>query len=154
MSLMVNFFERQIISMNKKFKIRYYHIGIVVFVLIGIYFFGFYCRVHLPALENGVVYNTGSGRNIIENVSDEDLNIIKNIFDNQFLYYDCAVPSCGFGDETSIRFNDDSLVFWFACDTCPIVYYKNKHMYFNLSNNEDKVLKTILSKYGLNFPAL
>lgn len=39
-----------------------------------------------------------------------------------------------------------------ACDGCPMVYYKNENRYFKLSEEENKMLKRILEKYGFYFP--
>ncbi len=88
---------------------------------------------------------------ISENLSDEDLNIIRKMFDNKKLYKDN--PSCGFSENIAVVL-DKSEVFCIACDECPIIYYKNKGMFFKLSAQENKIFRSILTKYGFFFPCI
>jgi len=44
--------------------------------------------------------------------------------------------------------------FCFACDSCPVVYWKNKNKFIKLSEKENEELKGILALYGFEFPCL
>ena len=86
-------------------------------------------------------------------VLQEDLKQLYKNMNHRVLRWDN--PSCGFGEDVSMTLIDENGQehhFWFACDTCPIVYYKEQNRYFNLSNKEDAEIKEILSTYGFYFP--
>lgn len=102
-------------------------------------------------MESGKVSFVYGDSNILENLSDKDCNIIKDMFDNKKLYKDN--PSCGFSENIAIVF-DDSKVFCIANDECPIIYYQNKNLFFDLSNKENELLRNILTQYGLYFPCV
>lgn len=75
--------------------------------------------------------------NIHEELSKNDIDTIKEIFDGKKLYNDN--PSCGFSEDVSLVL-DNTESFYMACDTCPIIYYKNEDKYFKLSDDEIKNL--------------
>ena len=85
-------------------------------------------------------------------LTKEDAEVMFGLFDGQVLYRDD--PSCGFSEEVSVSFNDGAHVFWFAQDSCPIVYYKNSDKYLSLSDREQRSLYSILKKYGFRFPCV
>ena len=88
-------------------------------------------------------------------VLQEDLKQLYKNMNHRVLRWDN--PSCGFGGDVSMTLIDENGQehhFWFACDTCPIVYYKEQNRYFNLSNKEDAEIKEILSTYGFYFPCI
>lgn len=97
-----------------------------------------------------VIYEYGDLK-ISENLSDEDLGKIRNIFDNKKLYKDDL--SCGFSENIAVVL-DESETFCIARDECPIIYCKNEGVYFNLSDQENKLFHSILEKYGLVFPCV
>lgn len=88
----------------------------------------------------------------IENVfSQEELKILCNIFDGKRLYKDAL--SCGFTENVAIKVND-SQTFCIACDTCPIIYWKEKDRFFYLSEEEKEQLYKLLEEYGFSFPCI
>lgn len=102
-------------------------------------------------------YNNGEARfeygHIMKKTSlaPEDIDHINTIFSNKKLYVDH--PSCGFNSSISIVM-DDTELFCFAQDGCPIVYYENRNRYFRLSYDENSKLHSILKKYGFVFPCV
>lgn len=84
-------------------------------------------------------------------LTPEDINHINIIFSNKKLYVDH--PSCSFSPNISIIM-DDTELFCFAQDGCPIVYYANRNRYFQLSREENSQLHSILKKYGFIFPCV
>lgn len=105
------------------------------------------------------IRTTNSGRvtfvygdiNISEELSNEDLNVLIEIFDNKKLYKDN--PSCGFSENIAVIF-DESEIFCIACDECPIVYYQNTGQFFDLTSQENELLRSILTEYGFYFPCI
>lgn len=84
-------------------------------------------------------------------LSSEDLSIIKALLDNKRMYSDNL--SCGFTENVAVIF-DNSQTFCFACDTCPIVYWKEKNKYIKLSDEEKEQLYKVLEKYNFVFPCV
>lgn len=84
-------------------------------------------------------------------LSDIELAAIKAIFNRKKLFKDN--PSCGFSEEVSIKFNQ-AQTFCIARDTCPIIYWKEKDMYFKLSEEEKAELYKILESYDFYFPCV
>jgi len=74
-------------------------------------------RTDTSTISNGRIRFEYNGKNILDDLSEEDLNTIKEIFNNKKLYKDS--PSCGFDDNIAILFNAESQVFCIARDTCP-----------------------------------
>ena len=77
-------------------------------------------------------------------ISEEDVARIKEIFQDKHLYRDN--PSCGYGDNATIKFNNEASFFFFF-DSCPTIYFENKDRYFDISEEEQKELYRIISKY-------
>ena len=88
------------------------------------------------------------GRDINTSLSNEEGELLKNIFNDKRLYSDD--PSCGFTEDVSIRFED--MVFCIACDNCPIVKLGSK--YFKISTTDRKTVEQIFEKYGGSFPCV
>lgn len=82
-------------------------------------------------------------------LSDGDLALIIRTFDNKRLY--CDAPSCGFTENASLIINGDE-IFCIACDSCPVVYWKNKNRYFNIPEKEYIKMKETLESYGFLLP--
>lgn len=98
--------------------------------------------------------NTGTAKfvyndiNIETQISDEDLEQIINIFKNKKLCIDS--PSCGFSKNVSLKI--DNKTFCIANDTCGVIYLLEKDKYFHIDNEENKLLRNILRRYGFIFP--
>lgn len=107
-------------------------------------------RTDMSKVENGSVHFAYDDENIATELADEDLDIIKDIFDHKKLYKDN--PSCGFTEQVSVSLNDDSEIFCIACDTCPILYSKKDDRYFKLSERDNTVMRELLKNYGFHFP--
>ncbi len=92
-----------------------------------------------------------NGVNISCPITNQELCLIKSIFDKKKMYMDN--PSCGFSDDISVRFNDSQTV-CFACDTCPIIYWKEENRYFSITEKEKMQLYNVLENYGFLFPCI
>lgn len=127
--------------------------GIIIFgiILSCIAFFILINRVNTKNLTSGTVIFKYGDNNINESLSQNDLSFLIDLFDNKIMYSDN--PSCGFTKNVSILFND-SEYFYFACDTCPVIYWENRNKYFRLSDSEYKELVEMLSEYGVFFPCI
>lgn len=108
-------------------------------------------KTNVSTIYDGKVVFKYDETNITKKLSNKDLNIIKNIFDNKKLYKDS--PSCGFSDNIAVVL-DGTQVFCIACDECPIIYYKNEELFFKLSNRENDLLRNTLTQYGFRFPCV
>ena len=109
-------------------------------------------RTNMSTINNGRVRFEYGDKDILTDLSEEDLNTIKEIFNNKRLYKDN--PSCGFSESIAVLLNDDAQIFYIACDTCPIIYYKNEGLYFKISDEENTLLRNLLKKYGFYFPCV
>lgn len=108
-------------------------------------------RTNMAFAKNGKIIFVYEGFNITHDLSDDEMNTIKNIFDNKTMYVDNL--SCGFSDEISVKFND-SQTFCFARDTCPIVYWKEAEKFIELTETEKQELYNLLKGYGFIFPCV
>lgn len=90
-------------------------------------------------------------KNIVQTISANDLTKLYVLFEGKRLYSDDL--SCGFSENIAIVINE-SEQFYFACDSCPIVYWKNKNKFFKLSASEYDELMEILRGYGFVFPCV
>lgn len=130
------------------------HIKKVIFGLIPIVvliLFLWFGTTNIPEPTTGSVRFDYTDNTV--QVLQEDLKQLYKNMNHRVLRWDN--PSCGFGEDVSMTLIDENGQehhFWFACDTCPIVYYKEQNRYFNLSNKEDAEIKKILSTYGFYFP--
>ncbi len=86
-----------------------------------------------------------------EKITDEELLFLKKMFSGKIMYVDN--PSCGFSEQISIVF-DESQTFCIACDTCPVIYWKEKDRYFRLATKEKDELYRFLEKYNCSFPCV
>jgi len=87
----------------------------------------------------------------VHRLDNEELELIKDIFDGKSMYKDS--PSCGFSTDISIKFNN-SQTFCIACDTCPVVYWKEENSYIRLTEKEKLRLYDLLEAYGFSFPCV
>lgn len=91
------------------------------------------------------VYFNVKGYNRVETkLSAEDAQSIRRMFEGKSSYFDS--PSCGFTENASIKIGFST--YMPACDGDEIV--KSGLMYFNLSDKENKELRRILKKYGVD----
>lgn len=125
--------------------------GLIVIVLIIFILLEFFKLKEIINIadsnEAEIVYVYGD-KNITEELSKDDLIIIKDIINGKQLYKD--EPSCGFDENISLRF--DKNIFSVACDGCPIIKYNNK--YFNVSDLQIEEIHNIMKKYGAKFPCV
>lgn len=84
-------------------------------------------------------------------LSDKELEAVKAIFNGKKLHKD--TPNCCFSEAACIKF-DDGRTFCIAQDTCPIVCWKEKNKYIELTENEKNQLYKLLEPYGFTFPCL
>lgn len=136
--------------MKKTVLISVAMLAVVVFACVGIYFIK-QNRVDLSFAENGETFFEYNDTHHSHSLSDKDLETLKELFNDKRMYKD--TPSCGFCDEVSIVFNN-SQTFCIAGDTCPIIYWKQKNMYFKLSEDEKTQLYKLLEAYGFSFPCV
>jgi hypothetical protein len=89
-------------------------------------------------------------KNIETEMSADDFRIITEIFKGKVLFSD--VPSCGFSKDIAVLI--DNQTFCLACDDCGLVYLSEKDKYFDLSEEENKKVREILTSYGFHFPCV
>ncbi len=87
---------------------------------------------------------------IEQSMSDEDSEIVREIFNNKELSY--GSPACGFDKDVALITGDDT--YCIACDHCGIIYSVNKDQYFDLSDEENETLRELLGEYGFSFPCV
>lgn len=87
---------------------------------------------------------------IEQSMSDEDSEIVREIFNNKELSY--GYPACGFDENVALITGDDT--YCIACDYCGTIYSVNKDQYFNLSDEENETLRELLGEYGFSFPCV
>ena len=144
------------ISSSIQLKRHGVHIKKVIFGLIPIVvliLFLWFGTTNIPEPTTGSVRFDYTDNTV--QVLQEDLKQLYKNMNHRVLRWDNS--SCGFGEDVSMTLIDENGQehhFWFACDTCPIVYYKEQNRYFNLSNKEDAEIKEILSTYGFYFPCI
>lgn len=130
-------------------------IGIVIVVaimLVGLFLIGFNSKkVEIEKDSKIVGIFNCRDNNINVSFTDEDIDIIYEIFNGKKLYKDGL--SCGFIEDVSIIINDNKK-FYFALDGDPYVYFENEDRFFTLSDDENTKLKEVLSKYGFYFPCI
>ncbi len=133
---------------------RYFIYLLIVFVFAAACF-GMMClrdnRVKMEfATEAKVCFQYGDV-NVLQNLDDEELAIIKGIFDGKKLYKDN--PSCGFSESILIKFNEYQ-TFCIARDTCPIVYILEADRYLKLTEEEKTRLYNVLEAHGVFLPCV
>lgn len=107
--------------------------------------------INIESVNVGEAIFKYAGNNISHTLSHQELIVIENIFNGKMLYKDN--PSCGFTENVCVRFNG-SQTFCFACDTCPIIYWKEGNKYFKISEEEKQQLYELLGEYGFHFPCV
>ena len=125
---------------------------LVVAVLVGVVcIYVFTHRVDVDKVENVKIKFVYSDNDINVEMSRDDMDKIKNIFDGKIKVKDN--PSCGFDESISVQLGVDQ-TFCPAQDGCPIVYLKEENVYIRLSESEIEELHNILGKYGMYFPCV
>lgn len=101
--------------------------------------------------KKGQVIYQNYDNSIVRDLSDEEMQIVKSLFHHHIIHNaKIDMPSCGFVEERSIRFND-SHTFCIACDGCDVIYWKEKNVYFCISDKKMNILKHMFIKYGIRF---
>ena len=131
-----------------------YRILIIILVLFAVlsYFTGI---TDMKKVTGGKAVFIYEEKNVDTPLSEEHLEVIKEIFDKKILYRDN--PSCGFDENIAVKlcFSDNRIyTFCFARDTCNGIYWKEKNKYFDVSESEQKQLHAILETYGFRFPCV
>lgn len=108
-------------------------------------------QVKLETVNECVATFNYAGTNNNDILSEEDKQVVYELFNGKLLYRDNL--SCGFNEKVSLCF-DDSKTFCIARDTCPVIYWKEKDMYFRLSDLEQQQLYSLLEVYGFRFPCI
>ena len=123
---------------------------IIIFIMCIIFIFSFSScsKVALAPDDSGILNFIYGEQNINTEVKEDDLETIKEIFNNKILYSDN--PSCGFSKNISVIIGNKT--FCFACDGCKIIYLLEENKYFSLSEKEYETLNQVLFSYGMYFP--
>lgn len=128
-------------------------IVVVVIVLLLFLWWG-YNKISLLKLDSinvaRLVFNYGEIK-ISNDLTDSEIAIVRDIFDGSRTYIDEL--SCGFSEDIAVVI-DNSKTFCVACDTCPIVYWKEKKRYIKITEGEKIQLYNIFEKYGGKFPCV
>lgn len=130
---------------------KYFFIS--VFVLIGVIgMFGLQNnKLNTAEVKQAEVCFIYENINVSHYIGAEELERLKIIVDGKKLYRDN--PSCGFSENISIKFGREK-TFCVARDGCPIIYWKEKNRYIELSEEEKIKIYNILEKYGFFFPCV
>jgi hypothetical protein len=118
-------------------------IALMIFSLSACY------KVEIESGEIVAVFRYGDA-DITKPLSDEDSEIVKEIFNGKNLYTDS--PSCGFSENVALII--DGAAYCVACDDCGKIYNIEKDKYFNLSDKENEILRSLLCEYGFTFPCV
>ena len=124
---------------------------LAVLIIVGAALLWQFNTVHLGAVQSAEARFIHRDVNSVNRLKKEDIEVLKFIFNGKVMYIDN--PSCGFSENTSIKF-DDKLTFCIACDTCPTVYIKEKNRYIELSEKQQELLYALLEPYGFYFPCV
>ncbi len=95
---------------------------------------------------NAVLSFKYNGNDIVVELSAEESETIRTIFNNKRPYQDN--PSCGFTENVSIRFDDS--VFCIACDNCSTIKFQGQ--FFSISDDERETINQIFEIHGGFFP--
>lgn len=124
-----------------------------VFVLLALgiasWYYYFSGKTNITSNSAVLVYKYGK-KDIRVKLSEEESAILKKMFNHKWVGHD--MPSCGFDDDISIRFDEE--IFKPALDGHTTIGTKNSDLYFEISDSERKSMNEILKKYGATFPAL
>lgn len=105
----------------------------------------------VKSIKSAVVHFEYETTDVSQSLTKDETEILKEIFADKKLYKDS--PSCGFSENISVEL-DGSQTFCIACDTCPIIYLKEKDKCFRISENEKDRLYNLLRPYGAFFPCV
>ena len=135
----------------KKFTL---FINILVIVMIVVCIIGACSitnKINMDFVKDAKVIFIYNDANVSHNLSDEELLIIKDIFNGKKMYKDNL--SCGFSEDISIKFNN-SQTFCVARDSCPIVYWKEEDRFIKITEDEKFKLYSVLEMHGFTFPCV
>ena len=108
-------------------------------------------RTNMEFAKEAQIHFRYGDKNISQILTAHETEEVKSIFTNKKMYRDN--PSCGFSTDVSIRFNK-AQTFCIACDTCPVIYWREKNRYFSITEAEKEQLYQLLESYGCSFPCL
>ena len=100
----------------------------IVVLLLGVIYLRL-DKVNMDFVKKAEVCFQYGNTDAINQLSDKEMGSVKTIFNGKKLYKDNL--SCGFSEAVSIKF-DDEQTFCIARDTCPIVYWKERHHICNI----------------------
>ncbi|MGN0370681.1 MAG: hypothetical protein ACI4EW_09060 [Butyrivibrio sp.] len=126
-------------------------VATVAVLIIGFLVWRKNTSVNMDFAKDGKIVYISNNLNINEECKENELSEICNIFNGKILYKDD--PACGFSEEISIKINEGQ-TFCPACDSCPVVYWKEKNRYFRLSDEEIRRIHEIFESYGAVFPCI
>ena len=126
-------------------------ISVILIILLAVMMLLGISRADMSFANDATVNFVYEGSVIHNKLDDDDLKTVKQMFDGKVLYKESY--SCGFSEDISIVFNSNQ-TFCIACDTCPIIYWKEKNRYFSLSEEEKNILYSILKNHGFYFPCI
>lgn len=107
--------------------------------------------VVITSIDNAQAFFRYGDTDVSDYLSNSESSLIANMFDGKNTYKD--KPFCGFTEDISVRFGD-SQTFCIACDTCPIIYWKEKDVFFTITDKEQAQLYDILEAHGFCFPCV
>ena len=137
--------------MKKKFIILIVSIIFIIIMIFAGLFIPKRNTVNMSFAKKAEVFFKHESTNIDIVLSEQELSSICDICDGKEMYRDN--PSCSFSEDVAIKFNDKQ-TFCLARDTCPIIYWKEKDKYFNITEEEKEKLYSILEYYGIYFPCV
>ena len=111
---------------------------IISAVIMGVTFVaaGVFCKFKMTDMsfvKSGKAIYHGPDNSVIHDLTQEELNKVKHIFNHHIMNNaEHDMPSCGFSEERAIMFND-SQTFCLACDDCDIIFWKERNVYFCIS---------------------
>lgn len=101
-------------------------------------------KISFYVCEPTVYFDVDGYDRVDTKLSSEDAETVRKMFEGKSWHFDS--PSCGFNENASIKIGFST--YMPACDGDEIV--KSGLMYFNLSDKENKELRRILKKYGVD----
>jgi len=128
----------------KKYIVR---ICSLLLVLLMIFSLSSCFKVEVEEGEMIAVFQYGDA-DITNPLSDEDSAIVRKMFNGKSLFSDS--PSCGFSENVALII--DGNPYCIACDYCGKIYNVEEDKYFNLSDEENEILRNMLCEYGFIFP--
>ena len=124
-------------------------IGSLLLIALMLFSLSSCSKVEIEASEIVAVFRYGDA-DITKPMSDKDSEIIRELFNGKNLYSDSS--SCGFSENVALIIDGDT--YCIACDDCGKIYNIEKDKYFNLSDKENEILRSLLCEYGFTFPCV